>query len=235
MTLIIRSPDEITNPLPGSFDGPSLGVNGIVSRFVSVGAASEIGSTITILKDLIGGHDLMPSLGISKYEKVDGVPVVSLATSGSNALKSDQFSSLPKGRAIAFLGYFSANPAALEQFITTIPNAKGAVSINPNGQFSSYADGSPFLTSALPALSIAKPGWFRIVMSYGADGAAKLSVNGVVVSGTSVYTGTGVPSHIEVKASSSIGMKFADLAIIDHAVSDGEIASINAGLGEWFL
>lgn len=235
MTLIIRSPGKIARPLPGSFDGPNLGVNGVASRFVSIGAASSVGCIVASLKDLVGGHNLAANGGVATYEEVSGIPVVSLAAAGNNSLASDQFSNLPKGRTIALLAYFSANPAALEQIVTTIPTTKAVIAVNPNGQFSTYGDTGPWLTSALPAGGISRPGWFKIIASYGADGSSKLSVNGVTISGTSGYGGSGSPSQITIKGSGSIGMKFADLVIIDHAVTDMEIARISEGLGEWLL
>lgn len=228
MTLIIRAPGRIESPMPGAFDPPKLGVTGIFSRFVSVGAAPNIGDVITTLKDQVGSHDLIASAGTVTFDKVGSLPVVSLAAAGRNTMASVAFAGLPKGRTIAMLAYFSANPGATEQLIKTIPTNIAALAAT-GGSFAAYGDGASFPASA----AVAKPGWFVVVASLGADGTAKIAVNGVIKDGALTFANSGTTSRFDITAPGTIGMKLVDLAIIDHAVTDDEIASITAGLTKW--
>jgi hypothetical protein len=232
MTLIIRAPGRIASPLPGSFDPPSLGVTGIFSRFLALGAAATPGDVVTTVKDQVGTHDVSSALGVVKFEEVDGVPVISLAAAGRNRLISNSFSGLPKGRTIAMLARLSGNPAATEQLVSTIPS-KAALSILSWGALSLWGDTVPFLYT--PVAPAPKPGWFIVVASLGADGVGKIAVNGAITTGPNGYADSVPASTIKIEAPDTVGLKFVDLAIIDHAVTDVEIASITAGLGTWLL
>jgi len=232
MTLIIRAPGRITSPLPGSFDPPSLGVTGIFSRFLALGAAANPGDVVTTVKDQVGTHNVSTVAGVVKYEEVGGVPVISLAEPGRNRLLASPFTGLPKGRSIAVLARLAGNPTATEQLINT-QTSKAALSILSWGAISLWGDAVPFLSTAVAPGP--KPGWFILVASLGADGVGKIAVNGAITTGPNAYGDSGVDSIIEIEAPDTVGMKFVDLAIIDHAVTDAEIASITAGLGTWLL
>lgn len=226
MTTIFKASGTITNPPQGSFVHPDLGVSGVVTQYSARDLIGADGTAVTQLRDLVGGHDLNLTAGAAAIEDGHGPRLLDLYDGVNTVtMASDTFAGVGMDRTLVLSGYFTGNPTATEYVLATLANG-ASISMQSNGAFRAFGNGAGSLGSAV----VGKPTAAVVVASLNDDLTAKIAVNGVIVSGAITYGATSTLSQMRLFSTVAMRLKVADVALIDHAVSDVEIAAITEAL-----
>lgn len=234
-TLILQSPGVILNPPPGSIDPPDLGISGLVTRHVPA-ADYMAGENVTVVGDLISGRAMTVSGGTAQMAVVGGLLAARIA--GGAKLETNSYAyANGRNRSLALMMHIGSIPTATRQPAGTLYSGTGGLHASfslvavssVNGYPAAYGDASPY-----PRLtSVMAPGWHRVIATFNQDGTGAVAVDGVVARGAQGFTGSASTIAASVRSFADMIVSFADMAVFDHALSDAEIAAVDAGMASW--
>lgn len=225
MTLIIRTPDVLTDPRPGAVVLPDLGVEGIVARLHARSAAVAPGQPVTQVADSSGnGNDFVATEAGVVVGTRSGVTVLDMSTTAGRMATTTNLG-LPKARTLAVLAYV-APPATTGTYQFMRGNNSGSNAL----AISVMAGDTPRLamyggSGSYPrTLGEVTPG-FHVMMAVMATGGT-----GTVVLDAEARTGAFTydnpadgPGNIGL---AGIGLEVVDAVWIDHALDAEEITDL---------
>jgi lysophospholipase L1-like esterase len=206
-------------------DIPYLGVDDVLARYYAPTITAEPDTAITAWTDLTGAHNLGFPEGTPTLRETSGKKYIDLGVSATNALSSTGWDSPDTAFTLAVTLKWTAPDTTTQRFVAS-SGTSGIIQINSSGVLGLWSGASPTLNAG----SATTPGWHTVIAVFNGASSA------IYVDGTLLVAGTvgtaSLSSSLNIRGTSTTKTGIADFAMINHAVTAGEAATIHAALAQ---
>jgi hypothetical protein len=210
-----------TEPIPAD-PTPSLGVSGIISRYHANLITGRPDETIVSWPDQTGAHSLTTIGGTPKLRQAGGKRYVDLGVSANDSASSASWDAPDNAYTVGITVRWAAADTAERRFIGTA-GTSGIISLQSTGRVRLWNGAAGLGMATTPSV-----GWHTIIGVFNGSSSV-IYIDGVSVATGSLAAAT-ISGVMNIQGYSALGTLVADAAVLDHAATAGEVATLHAAL-----